>query len=100
MIYAAYYNLSEIAKSLIAQSADVNIVSNAQKSPLLLAAQRGANEVTAILLENKANTEHVDKEQNNALILASSYDTKLSKCYLNMACKWTKVTFIKIHLCS
>ena len=60
-----------IAKALLAGGADVNLRDQGGKTPLLLAAREGQNDMVAFLIENGADVNLVSNSQRSALYYAT-----------------------------
>ncbi|XP_074094521.1 uncharacterized protein LOC141524492 [Cotesia typhae] len=75
---AVQYEQFEIVKMLIAKKVDVNAVSGAKQTALMIAAYCNFTGIADFLLKNKANPDIKDKNNHTALdiaIMANSYET-------------------------
>ena len=70
---ASRYNLVRALDSLLSQSANVNLKNGDGETPLLIAAQRGHEEVVKLLLERiEVNADSMDKDNQSPLSYAAA----------------------------
>jgi len=73
LIRACINNHPEVIKYLIYNDADVNICDNDGDSPLILASKLGNEEIIRMLINKKANIHHLNKKNQNCLLVSSFY---------------------------